>query len=95
MLSFRWGRVLSYWIITFRKDILIRCINGGFNNIGNSQQRVIRVEWRLLNNGWHKQNCAGAAKDNPENAGVGGLIRDRTGAMVLAFAKYLGHNSWA
>lgn len=65
----------------------------GLHGYRKMPTRVITVEWRLPKNRWHKLNCDGVVKGNPKNIGARGLIRDETGFVVLAFAKYLRHRT--
>ncbi|KAL0439023.1 UNVERIFIED_CONTAM: putative ribonuclease H protein [Sesamum latifolium] len=39
---------------------------------------------------WYKFNCDGASKGNPGCAGAGGLIRDASGRLQIAFHDFLG-----
>ncbi|XP_075107012.1 uncharacterized protein LOC142179994 [Nicotiana tabacum] len=38
-----------------------------------------------------KINVDGCSKSNPGSAGAGGILRDHTGHMIMAFATYLGN----
>ncbi|KAK6782003.1 hypothetical protein RDI58_019799 [Solanum bulbocastanum] len=52
--------------------------------------KVILVRWKKPPELWVKINTDGSARENPGKIGAGGILRDHTGRMVLAFATPLG-----
>lgn len=51
------------------------------------------VVWRKPSINVYKINVDGASKENPEEAGSGGLIRDYNGNFIVGFTTYLGIKS--
>ncbi|KAL0385591.1 UNVERIFIED_CONTAM: hypothetical protein Sradi_2953400 [Sesamum radiatum] len=47
------------------------------------------IQWKKPIDGWWKLNCNGASKENLEAVGIGWLIRNSHGNLVLAFADFL------
>ncbi|KAI3466941.1 hypothetical protein Pfo_023604 [Paulownia fortunei] len=58
-------------------------------NAGKSQQ----VIWKKPQVGWFKLNTDGAAKGETDQAGVGGIIRDHLGNVVVAYFEYIGNQN--
>ncbi|XP_069154435.1 uncharacterized protein [Solanum lycopersicum] len=55
--------------------------------------KVCMVAWNRPPEQWIKINTDGSALTNPGQIGAGGILRDREGKMVLAFATPLGEGS--
>jgi len=55
--------------------------------------KVISVKWIKPPDQWVKLNTDGSALTNPGRIGAGGILRDQTGAMLLAFATPLGEGT--
>ncbi|XP_049378041.1 uncharacterized protein LOC125842768 [Solanum stenotomum] len=55
--------------------------------------KVTVVKWIKPPDGWVKINTDGSALGNPGKIGAGGIIRDQSGKMLLAFATPLGEGS--
>ncbi|XP_015159877.1 uncharacterized protein [Solanum tuberosum] len=55
--------------------------------------KVIMVSWQRPPEQWVKLNTDGSALSNPGRIGAGGVIRDHSGEMILAFATPLGNGT--
>lgn len=61
------------------------------NRDGSSQNKtLIQIKWEPPPEGAFKLNIDGAARSNPGEAGIGGIIRDHKGNMISAFSKNIG-----
>ena len=55
--------------------------------------KVCKVAWNRPQEEWIKINTDGSALTNPGKIGAGGIIRDKDGKLILAFATSLGEGS--
>ncbi|EOY16102.1 Uncharacterized protein TCM_034977 [Theobroma cacao] len=53
-------------------------------------KKKITVEWKAPNHGQLKFNIDGAAKGNPGEFGIGGVLRDSHGRVFMTFSKATG-----
>ncbi|KAK4420100.1 hypothetical protein Salat_2422900, partial [Sesamum alatum] len=53
----------------------------------------IQVKWIVAAHGYYKLNVDGAARGNPGNAGIGGVLRDFKGDFIAGFMNYIGFNT--
>ncbi|XP_015160416.1 uncharacterized protein [Solanum tuberosum] len=57
------------------------------------ETKVTLVQWIKPPDQWVKINTDGSALNNPGRIGAGGIIRDQTGELLLAFAAPLGEGT--
>ena len=55
--------------------------------------KVWKVAWNRPPEEWIKLNTDGSALTNPGQTGAGGILRDKEGKMVMAFATPLGEGT--
>ncbi|XP_035549769.1 uncharacterized protein LOC118349441 [Juglans regia] len=56
-------------------------------------QRVRMIRWTRPQQGWVKLNIDGSSLGNPSFSGVGGVIRDANGNLLLAYSISLGQST--